>query len=134
MSSRPEILFGRSDCGHTGITAAVEENVANFGLREFTYWRKRRLALPGLVYEGLGGRANRFDDTCGEKPAAGTSEYTGGPVTKRHSRESRLRVSDLHYGGPGLIRRQWHRNLLGTRDLEILRAEISKDVYARHNT
>ena len=105
MGSRTEIRFGRSDCGHTGITAGVEENVADFGLREFTYWRKRRLALPRLVYEGVGGWANRFDDTCGEKPAAGASEHAGGPVTKRNSRESRLRASDLHYGGPRLIRR-----------------------------
>jgi hypothetical protein len=132
MGSHAQICFGRSDFDHTGITAGVEEDVTDFGLREFTDWRKRRLALPGLVYEGLGGWANRFDDTCGEKAAAGASEHTGDPVTKRNSRESRLSVSDLHHGGPRLIRRQWRRNLVGTRDLEIHRAEVSKNVFARH--
>jgi hypothetical protein len=75
-----------------------------------------------------------FDDICGEKAAAGASEHTGGPVTKRNSHESRLSVSDLHYGGPRLIRRQWRRNLVGTRDLEIRRAEFSKNVFARPKT
>src|SRR4029077_2003422 len=129
-----KLAFSRCGCAYSSVAACVEENVADLRLGKLARLRKRGVLLPGLPHESLCGGANWPAHPASEEAAATATQNARGAVAKRDCGQSGFRICNLHDGQPRLVLRSWRRHFVRARNLKILRAQISKDVFARHNT
>jgi hypothetical protein len=130
------VKFGltRGGCAHASVAACVKENLTDFGLRKLVHWLERGVLLLGFANESLRSRTNWFNRATRKEAAASAAQNSRTAVAKRDSRETRLRIRNLHDGCPSLICGNRWRNLLWPRNVEILRSQIRKDVSVCHNT
>ena len=134
MRRTSKLVFARRGFAHANVTTRVKENVSDVRLWEIARRCEREVLLPSLSHESLCRRANGLDDASGEKATPCTPEDASRAIAKRDCSQRGLGICDLHHCCPRFVRWSRWRYFFWARNLEIFRAEISKDVFTRHNT